>query len=100
MLTKTAIQQRLRSNHAHFASKYGVRKMGLFGSYVSGLPNETSDVDLLVEFERPLGFKFMEFAEDLETLLGIKVDVLTVPGLETIRLGDVAADIARNVEYV
>jgi predicted nucleotidyltransferase len=65
MLTKETIQQRLRSNQSHFASKYGVRKIGLFGSYANGAPDDQSDVDLLVEFDRPLGLRFMEFADEL-----------------------------------
>ena len=100
MLTKETIEQRLRSNRSYFASKYGVNKIGLFGSYAAGAPEEDSDIDLLVEFDRPLGFGFMEFADELETLLGRKVDVLTLSGLEGIRIRKVAASISQSVEYV
>jgi predicted nucleotidyltransferase len=99
MLTKETIQQRLRSNQSHFASKYGLRKIGLFGSYANGAADESSDIDLMVEFDRPLGFQFMEFAEELEKLLGRKVNVLTRTGVESIRLTDVADRISRSVEY-
>jgi predicted nucleotidyltransferase len=100
MLTKETIQQRLRSNQSHFASKYGVRKIGLFGSYAHGAPDDDSDVDLLVEFDRPLGLRFMEFADELERLLGRRVGLLTPSGLEGIRVRTVAANISRSVEYV
>ena len=100
MLTKEAIQERLRSNQNHFASKYGVRKIGLFGSYAHGAPDDDSDVDLLVEFDRPLGLRFMEFADELERLLGRRVGLLTPSGLEGIRVRTVAANISRSVEYV
>jgi predicted nucleotidyltransferase len=100
MLTKETIQQRLKSNLSHFALKYGVKKIGLFGSYANGSPDESSDIDLLVEFDRPLGFQFMEFADELESLLERKVDLLTPSGLEAIRLYDVASGISRSVEYV
>ncbi|MGQ0761507.1 MAG: nucleotidyltransferase family protein [Acidobacteriota bacterium] len=99
MLTKQTIQQRLRSNHSHFASKYGVKRIGLFGSYANGVPADDGDVDLVVEFSRPVGFRFMELADELETLLGRKVDLLTPSGLEGIRLSDVAEKISRSVEY-
>jgi len=49
----------------------------LFGSYAKGHPNESSDVDLVIEFERPIGFRFFELLDYLEALLGQKVDVLT-----------------------
>jgi predicted nucleotidyltransferase len=58
-------------------SEYGVKRIGLFGSHAKGAPSERSDVDLVVEFARPIGLKFIEFAEYLESLLGKKVDVLT-----------------------
>jgi predicted nucleotidyltransferase len=51
--------------------------MGLFGSYAKGQPDDASDVDVVVEFERPIGFKFMELAGYLEGLLSRKVDILT-----------------------
>ena len=100
MLTKQTIQQRLRSNQSHFASTYGVRRIGLFGSYANGIPDDDSDVDLLVEFDRPLGLRFMEFADELERLLGRRVGLLTPSGLEGIRVHTVAANISRSVEYV
>jgi predicted nucleotidyltransferase len=100
MLTKETIQELLRSNQIHFASKYGVRKIGLFGSYANGTPDNESDVDLLVEFDRAPGLSFMEFADELERLLGRRVGLLTPSGLEGIRVATVAANISRSVEYV
>ena len=55
---------------------------------------------MIVEFEQPLGLKFIEFAEELERLLGRKVDVLTPEGLKGIRIRRVAEDIAQSVVYV
>ncbi|MFC1464520.1 MAG: nucleotidyltransferase domain-containing protein [Candidatus Brachytrichaceae bacterium NZ_4S206] len=39
----------------HLVAEYGVTRIGVFSSYVKGLANETSDVDVIVEFERLLG---------------------------------------------
>lgn len=100
MLTKEKIIELLRESYPHLAAEYGVRKIGLFGSYAKGTPNEASDVDVIVEFERPIGFKFVEFAEYLEHLFGLKVDVLTRAGLEGIRIGRVAEDIKESIVYV
>ncbi len=93
-------QDILRAAQPHLATEYGVRRIGLFGSYGKGTSNEDSDVDILVEFDHPLGFRFIEFAEYLESLLGRKVDILTPAGLESIRIPSVANEIRETVVYV
>ena len=100
MRTRQGIEKLLHENYGHLAKKYGVKKLGLFGSYAKGSPTPTSDVDVIVEFEQPLGLKFIEFAEELERLLDRKVDVLTPEGLKGIRIRRVAEDIAQSVVYV
>jgi uncharacterized protein len=49
----------------------------LFGSFARGEATETSDIDLLVRFSKPIGWKFYGIAEDLEEVLGRKVDLAT-----------------------
>lgn len=100
MLTRTKIEQQLRENYPYLSRHYGVRKIGLFGSFVKGEPNETSDIDLVVEFERPIGLRFIELADYLEHLLGRRVDLLTPAGIQTIRAPRVAKDIVKNIVYV
>lgn len=100
MLTKEQVIQLLRENYSYLSAEYGVKRIGLFGSYAKGLPTEQSDVDVIVEFERPIGFKFIELTEYLENLLERKVDVLTPAGLQTIRLDRVAKNIAESIVYV
>ncbi len=84
----------------YLTAEFGVSKLGLLGSYVQGQPNETSDIDLLIEFERPIGFRFFELVDYLEALLGHKVDVLTLAGVQNIRIQRVAKHIAESVVYV
>jgi predicted nucleotidyltransferase len=72
----------------------------LFGSYLKGQPDETSDIDIIVEFERPIGFRFFELADYLEDLLGRRVDVLTPAGIQNIRIKRVAKNITESVVYV
>lgn len=90
----------LRQQYSYLAAEYGVKRIGLFGSYAQGEPDEASDVDLVVEFERPIGFRFVELAEYLENLLGRRVDLLTPAGIQGIRLPWVAAEIERSTVYV
>lgn len=54
--------------------EYGVRKIGWFGSYAKSRAHESNDVDLVIEFEHPIGFRFVDLAEYLEKVLGLKVD--------------------------
>lgn len=72
----------------------------MFGSFAKGDFAETSDVDLVIEFDQPIGLRFIELVEQLEQLLGRKVDVLTPAGINGIRVKRVARDIAENVIYV
>jgi len=100
MNTTEIILNQLRENYPYLATEYGVSRIGLFGSYASGAATETSDVDLVVEFQHPLGFKFIELADYLEKLLGKKVDLLTPAGVQGIRLRNVASTIAEHIVYV
>jgi predicted nucleotidyltransferase len=100
MVNRQEILEKLREAYPYLASEYGVKRVGLFGSYAKGAAVEASDVDLIVEFERPIGFKFIELAEYLEHLLGKPVDVLTPTGVQGIRLPHVADEIQKDVAYV
>lgn len=62
---------------------YGVDRIGFFGSYVREKQLEKSDIDILVEFEKPIGFiKFMRLEKYLSDLLGVKVDLVTRKALK------------------
>jgi predicted nucleotidyltransferase len=100
MMTRDEIIQRLREHSGFLAAEYGVRKIGLFGSYAGERAEEDSDVDLVVEFDRSIGFRFIELAEYLEKLLGKPVDLLTPAGIQNIRLGEVAQTITKSILYV
>jgi predicted nucleotidyltransferase len=53
-----------------------------------------------VEFERPIGFRFLDLVDYLEAVLGRKVDVLTPAGVQNIRIDRVAKSIAESIVYV
>jgi len=57
--------------------KYGVKKIGLFGSFVRGEQKDYSDIDFLVEFEKPNFDNFMDLAFFFEDLFGRKVELIT-----------------------
>jgi len=71
------IKEILKSHKAELRSKYGVREIGIFGSYVKEEQKETSDLDILVEFEKPLGLlEFVGLKNHLSDLLGVNVDLV------------------------
>lgn len=99
-MSKEKVAELLREKYPYLVSEYGVRRIGLFGSYAKGTPSETSDVDVVVEFARPIGLRFVEFAEYLESLLGKRVDVLTPAGVQGIRIARIAEEIEKSLVYV
>ena len=100
MLTKEQITKILQEHYPYLASEYGVKRLSLFGSYAKGTPTKTSDIDIVVEFDRPIGFRFAEFAEYLEALLGKSVDILTPVGIQGIRIERIARSIEESTVYV
>lgn len=83
MKTKEEILKLLKSKLPHLKEKFNVKSVGLFGSYVRGEQTEESDIDMLVEFEEPVGFfKFIELEDYLSEKLGAKVDLVTPDALK------------------
>ncbi len=71
-----------------------------FGSASRNLSGDASDIDLVVEFERPIGLRFMELGDYLESLLGYEVDLLTPAGLQAIRSKAIRQEISESIVYV
>lgn len=99
-MTQRTIAATLNSKLGYLHEQFGVKKLALFGSFAAGTAGKRSDVDLMVEFDRPVGLKFMRLTEYLEKLLGRKVDVLTPEGLKGIRAKTAAASIRKGLKYV
>ncbi len=100
MITRKEIIAILRRELPHLKTIFGVKRIGIFGSYSKDVQKEDSDVDLIVEFERPIGLKFFELSEYIENLLGKKVDILTPAGIKSIRVKEVAENIKKSIVYV
>jgi len=82
MKTLEEIKQMLNSHKEVLREKYGVKRIAIFGSYARGEQREISDIDVVVEFEKPIGLKFFELADHLEQILGVRVDLLTPNALK------------------
>ena len=98
-LTREGILHALRQN-TDLLQKHAVRRIALFGSYASGRQSGKSDLDFLVDFERPTYDNFLGLSKDLERLFSRKVDILTPQGLESIRVKSIAESIRKALAYV
>jgi predicted nucleotidyltransferase len=76
---------------------FGVRRCGVFGSFVRSRQTQESDIDVLVEFEpnQKTFDNFMRLAQFLEELFGRKVDLITVESLSPY----IGPHILQEVEY-
>jgi predicted nucleotidyltransferase len=73
---------RIIADHDAELRSLGVRSLAIFGSVARDQAGPASDVDLLVEFDRPVGyFHVFDVQDRLEALLGCRVDLVTRGGL-------------------
>jgi predicted nucleotidyltransferase len=71
----------LKSHEREIKKRFGVKRIGLFGSFARGEQKDTSDVDILVEFEEPTNDHFMNLAFFLEDLFSRRVELVTPDSL-------------------
>ncbi len=77
MYTTIEIEKKLKELKPVLATKFFVENIGYFGSFADGYQSEESDIDILVEFSKPVGWEFFALEKFLEDSLGIKVDLVT-----------------------
>ena len=96
MITKAEIINKLRDLKPVLYRDYPVREIGLFGSYADDSYTEDSDIDLLVEFEKPVGWKYLSLEIFLENVFGRKIDLVTKNALKE----QIRDNILNQVKYV
>ena len=94
MTSLTTIKDTLKKHKQRLTEKYGVSLMAIFGSYVRGQQRADSDVDILVDFQRPVGIEFIDLANELESLLKEKVDLVSKNGLKPQYLKQIEQDLS------
>jgi uncharacterized protein len=73
----------LKDHEQELESRFGIKRMGVFGSFAKGEERPDSDVDVLVEFKSPIDiFEFIEVKGYLEVMLGRRVDLVTEKALK------------------
>ena len=82
-MKQDVVLQILRQNNNELTNRFGVKTLSLFGSIARNEARSESDVDLLVEFNRPVGYFGLFALQDyLEDLLGCPVDLGTPDSLK------------------
>ena len=94
MRSLTEIKETLKSNKLRLTEKYGLSLMAIFGSYGRGQQTETSDIDILVDFQKPIGVEFIDLANELERLLKAKVDLVSKNGIKPQYLKEIEQDLS------
>ena len=82
MKTIAELKNDLSRHKLSLMTKYNVETIAIFGSYAHGTASETSDLDILVKFNKPIGLNFVTLAEELESLLQVKIDLVSVNAIK------------------
>lgn len=91
MESKSDILDKLRELKPILSKEYAVKRIGLFGSFA----DQNSDIDLLVELEKPIGWKFFSLEIYLEKVFGRKIDLVTKNALKR----QIKNDVLNKVNY-
>ncbi|MCK9412868.1 MAG: nucleotidyltransferase family protein [Prolixibacteraceae bacterium] len=96
MISKNEIINKLRELKPNLQNDYSVKEIGLFGSFSDETFNEESDIDILVELNQPIGWKFFSLEIYLEKIFGRKIDLVTKSALKE----QIKDKILEQVNYV
>ena len=96
-MNREEVIQRLKEVKPLLREEFGVVKIGLFGSVARGESSKESDIDILIEKEKPLSLiRFMRMKLLLEKRLGKKVDLISLEGLRE----ELREEVEKEVIYV
>jgi predicted nucleotidyltransferase len=89
--------KRLKSVNSQLNKNFGVSKIGIFGSYSRGEEKKGSDIDVLVEFNKPVNlFEFSRLKSFISNHLGVEVDLVTPGALKPL----IKEKILKNIIYI
>jgi predicted nucleotidyltransferase len=96
-LSNDTVVKRLRGLNLQLNREFGVSGIGIFGSYSGREAQKGDDIDLLVEFQRPVNlFEFSRLKSYLSSQLDIPVDLVTPPALKPL----IKEEILKSVSYI
>jgi hypothetical protein len=77
MKSREEVLSVLREAQRDLRTRYHITRMALFGSYARGDQREDSDIDILIDVDPSIGLRFVTLANELESLLGNSVELVT-----------------------
>ena len=87
----------IKKSKRDLREKYGVRRIGIFGSYAKDKQHRKSDIDILVEFKKDIDlFDFIDVKGYLENILKKRVDLVMKTALKP----NIGKRILKEVRYV
>ena len=72
----------LSKHKQHLFLEYPIKTIAIFGSFARMEQNEKSDLDLIVDFNDNIGIRFIDLADEIESLIGFKVDLVSRNGIK------------------
>ncbi len=93
MKTVHEIKNVLSNHKSRLFKDYPIKTMAIFGSYSRREQNDSSDVDILVEFSDKIGIRFIDLADELENIIGFKVDLVSRKGIKEKYLKSINSDL-------
>ncbi len=82
MKTVQEIEDKIRAIKPYLLDEFGINRIGYFGSFAKGNYKEDSDLDILVAFNKKIGWKFFELKDYLESVVGRRIDLVTEMSLK------------------
>ena len=82
MADLSSIQHILKQLKPELVEKFHVSSIGLFGSIVRNDFTDSSDVDIIVEFNQPIGIEFVDLADYIESKIRKNVDLVSRNGIK------------------
>ena len=82
MKTLQEIRRTLRSHKYRLFHDYPIKSMAIFFFFSRKEQSDKSDLDILVEFSDKIGIRFIDLAEELEGIVGFKVDLVSKKGVK------------------
>lgn len=82
METPEDIEAKIRAVKPYLRDQYGIEQIGYFGSFANGDYRDESDLDVIVAFNRKIGWKFFDLKDYLEAVVGRKIDLVTEGSLK------------------
>ncbi len=91
------VKKTLETDKEKLGKEFGVKSIGIFGSYARGEQGPKSDLDVLVELNKPIGlFRLMDLQDHISRLVGLRVDLVTKDSLKPF----IKKDILMEAVYV